>query len=64
MVRARLEPDGTVTELLLGGARRAISPRADWVRIDATTDAEIARHGAEDDAEAARASAAWVVRVR
>jgi putative transcriptional regulator len=64
MVRATLEPDGTVTEMLPDGAQRTVSPKPDWARVDATTDAEIACHIAEDAAEAAQDSAAWVVRVR
>jgi putative transcriptional regulator len=50
--------------MLSTGARRAISPRPDWTRIDATTDAEVAGQIAEDEAEAAQDSAVWVVRVR
>jgi putative transcriptional regulator len=41
-----------------------VAPRADWTRVDATTEAEIERQAALDDAEAAQDAAAWVRRVR
>jgi putative transcriptional regulator len=43
------------------GAGRA---RTDWARVDATTEVEIERQAASDDAEAAKGAAAWVRRVR
>jgi putative transcriptional regulator len=62
-VRARLEPDGSVSIRQNGRWEPAIS-RADWARVDATTEVEIAVQIAEDDAEAARGAAAWAKRVR
>jgi putative transcriptional regulator len=35
-----------------------VEPRADWARVDATTEAEIERHTAFDDGEAAKDVAA------
>ena len=65
MIRARVtvEPDGTVS------ARRVdtgevLVPRVDLDRVRRTTEAEIARHEAEDDAEARRDAAAYARRVR
>jgi putative transcriptional regulator len=62
-VKARLESDGTVSIRQPEGWQR-VTPRADWSRVDATTEAEIAAQVAEDDAEAAKDAAAWARRVR
>jgi putative transcriptional regulator len=62
--RARLKDDGTVFEILRDGSERLLVPEADWARIDATTDEEIAAQIAEDDAEAMRDAAAYARRVR
>lgn len=64
MTRVRLDADGSVIALLPGGGTCRIAPRADWSRADAVTEADIARHAAEDDADEMRAAAAWVRRVR
>jgi len=64
MTRVRLDPDGSVVELLPDGTTRRVAPRADWSLVDATTEADIARHAAEDDAEAIRDAAVWARRVR
>ncbi len=64
MTRVRLDPDGSVVELLPDGTTRRVAPRVDWSLVDATTEADIARHAAEDDAEAMRDAAAWARRVR
>ena len=64
MARARLKADQTVVEILRDGSERVITPRTDWSRVDATTDAEIAGQEAEDEAEAVRAAAAYARRVR
>ena len=61
-VRVRLEPDGTLRTL--DKARRPIVGQIDAARVDATTDVEIGRHAAEDDADAARDAAAYARRVR
>ena len=63
-VEARLEADGTVTRRRPGSRWKRLKPRSDWARVDATTEAEIARQAAEDNAEAAEDAAAWVRRVR
>jgi putative transcriptional regulator len=41
-----------------------LRPRVDWRRVDATTQSEIARQAASDDAEAMRDAAAYARRVR
>jgi putative transcriptional regulator len=64
VTRARLKNDGTVVEILRGGAERPLTPQVDWARIDATTEEEIARQIAEDDAEAMRDAASYARRVR
>src|SRR5436190_13899292 len=46
-----------------GPCERA-EPRTDWARVDATTEAEIERQAAFDDAEAAKDAAPWVRRIR
>ena len=63
-VRARLRADGEVTRLLADGSEAPMPSQADWPRIDAATEAEIARNLAEDDTEARRDAAAWARHVR
>jgi putative transcriptional regulator len=58
-----LEADGAVS-IKQGRRWEAVVPTADLSRVDATTEEDIARQQAEDDAEAARDSAAWAGRVR
>jgi putative transcriptional regulator len=64
MAKVRLEDDGRVIETLPDGTERPVPPRIDWSRIDATTEEDIARQIAEDEAEAKQDAAAWVRRVR
>ncbi len=64
MARARLKSDGRVVRVLAGGRERALKAGVDWRRVDAATEAEIARHAAVDDAEAMRDAAAYARRVR
>ena len=64
MVRTRLKADQTVVEILPDGSERAITPRTDWSRVDATTEEEIAAQIAQDEAEAMRDAAAYARRVR
>jgi putative transcriptional regulator len=64
MVRTRLKADQTVVEILPDGSERAITPRTDWSRVDATTEEEIAAQIARDEAEAMRDAAAYARRVR
>jgi putative transcriptional regulator len=61
---ARLDADGTVRQRRSAGAWEQVEPRSDWARVDATTEAEIERQAAADDAEAAKDAAARVRRVR
>lgn len=61
-VRVRLAPDGTLSALDQPGA--TIAGRIDVARVDATTEADIARHAAEDGAEAMQDAASYAVRVR
>ena len=66
---ARLDAAGEVTRRRSAGPPRnrgwePVAPRTDWARVDATTEAEIDRQAAFDDAEAAKDAAAWVRRVR
>ncbi|MCA7120919.1 MAG: helix-turn-helix domain-containing protein [Acidibrevibacterium sp.] len=63
-VKARLREDGHVARLLADGSESPMRPQADWSRIDATTEDDIARHQAEDDAEAREDAAAWARHVR
>ena len=62
-VEARLDPKGAVTRRS-AGPWEPVEPRTDWARVDTTTETEIARQAACDDAEAAKDAAAWVRRVR
>jgi hypothetical protein len=61
---ARLDATGAVTRRRPAGAWAPIEPRSDWARVDATTEAEIERQAADDDAGAAMDAAAWARRVR
>jgi len=66
---ARLDATGAVTRRRTAGPPRnrgwePVEPRTDWARVDATTEAEIERQAAVDDAEAAKDAAAWVRRLR
>lgn len=61
---ARLDVTGGVTRRRSGGTWEPVAPRTDWARVDATSEAEIERQAALDDAEAAKDAAAWVRRVR
>jgi putative transcriptional regulator len=64
MARTRLKVDQTVVEILPDGSERAITPRTDWSRVDATTVQEIATQITQDEAEAMRDAAAYARRVR
>jgi putative transcriptional regulator len=64
ITRARLKKDGTMVEILRDGSERPLVPEVDWVRVDATTEEEIAAQIAEDDAEARRDAAAYARRLR
>ena len=63
-IEARLDATGGVTRRRSAGRWERLEPRSDWTRVDATTEAEIERQAAFDDAEAAQDAAAWVRRVR
>jgi hypothetical protein len=63
-MRARLEPDGSIVEILPGGATRPIPPRADWSFVDATNETDIARHARQDANEAMHDATAWAREVR
>jgi len=63
-VRARLEADGTVIQRRADGSWQPVECQADWARVDATSEAVIARQAAEDDVDAAREGALWARRVR
>jgi putative transcriptional regulator len=60
----RLDAVGAVTRRGSAGPWEPVEPRTDWARVDATTEAEIQRQAAFDDAEATKDAAAWVQRVR
>lgn len=64
VTRARLKNDGTVVEILRDRSELPLAPQADWAKIDATTEEEIAAQIAEDDAEAMRDAGAYARRVR
>jgi putative transcriptional regulator len=61
-VQFKLEADGTLRQS--APPHRPIKGRIDAARVDATTEANIVRHAAEDDAEATRDAAAYARRVR
>jgi len=61
-VRVRLAADGALSEL--GAPHHPIEARVNLRRIDATTEADIVRHLAADDADAIRDAAAYSRRVR
>jgi putative transcriptional regulator len=61
---ARLDATGAVTRRRSAGPWEPVEPRTDWAWVDATTEVEIERQAASDDAEAAKDAAAWVRRVR
>jgi putative transcriptional regulator len=61
---ARLDTTGAITRRRPGGRWEPVEPRADWARVDATTEAEIDAQDAFDDADAAKDAAAWARRVR
>jgi putative transcriptional regulator len=63
-VQARLDTDGTLQTRPRSGRWRRAQPRTNWPRVDATTEAELVRQAAADDAEAATEAAAWARRVR
>lgn len=64
VTRARLEPDGSIVEILRGGGTRPIPPRTDWSLVEATSESDIARHAQEDADEATQDVAAWAREVR
>ena len=63
-IEARLGSTGAVSQRRSTGPWEPVEPRTDWTRVDATTEAEIERQAAYDDAEASKDAAAWVRRVR
>ncbi|WP_207459143.1 helix-turn-helix domain-containing protein [Azospirillum sp. SYSU D00513] len=62
--KAELKPDGSVTHFGPGGHTAPAVAGIDWAKVDATTEAEISRQAAQDDAEAALDAAAYARRVR
>jgi putative transcriptional regulator len=60
--RFKLEADGTL--LQSAPPHKPINGRIDAPRVAATTEADIARHAADDDAAAARDAATYARRVR
>lgn len=62
IVRVKVEADGTLRRLT--SPQGVVAPAFDPARIDATTEEAVARHAAQDDAEAARDAAAYARRVR
>jgi putative transcriptional regulator len=62
-VRAKLNSDGTLRPSRKG-SRVTIRGRIDAARVDRTSEAEISRRSAADDAEARKAAAAYALRVR
>lgn len=53
-----------MVEVLRDGSEQPLEPSADWSRIDATTEEEIAAQAADDDAEAMRDAASYAQGVR
>jgi putative transcriptional regulator len=64
MPRAKFRLEATGTLRCRNAPGRRVHGRIDARRVDATTEADIARQAAEDDAESARHVAAYVRRVR
>jgi putative transcriptional regulator len=64
MARVRLKADGRLVRLKADRRGRPLRGRIDWERVDATTEAEIVRQAAKDDAEAMRDAAAYARQVR
>lgn len=62
-IEARLDPKGAVSRRRSAGLWELVQPRTDWARVDATSEVEIERQAAYDDAEAVKDAAAWVRRV-
>src|SRR5437899_7345742 len=56
-IEARLDPKGAVSRRRSAGPWEPVEPRTDWARVDATTEVEIERQAAFDDAEAAKDAA-------
>ena len=63
-IEARVDSKGAVNRRRSTGLWEPVEPRTDWTRVDATTEAQIERQAAFDDAEAAKDAAAWARRVR
>ena len=63
LVSVRLMPDGRLVRER-DGVIETLVPRVDLARVDRATDAEIAAHEAEDEAEGRPAAAAYARRVR
>lgn len=64
MARIKLKSDGRLVGVARKGERRAIRRRVDWSKVDATSEAAIARQARTDDAEARRDAAAYARHVR
>src|SRR5258708_34002106 len=62
-VRARLNRDGTAVRLGRGRQNK-MRPRADLARIDATSDAELVRHAADDERAAQADAGAYARGIR
>jgi len=63
-VRTRLKPDGTVVRIIPDGGEHPMAAQVDVAKLNATTEADIARHAAEDDADALHDAAAYARKVR
>lgn len=48
MIRARRRDDGVMGQIMEDGSEVPIQSRTDWARVDAMTDADIARAVADD----------------
>lgn len=64
IVKARLKDDGRVVKVTASGRERSIKSGIDWAKVNATTEADIARQIDEDDAEAQQDAAAYARGVR
>lgn len=64
IVKARLKDDGRVVKVTASGRERSVRSSIDWAKVDATTEAEIAKHIDEDDVEAQQDAAAYARGVR
>jgi putative transcriptional regulator len=63
-VRVRLAEDGSMVRVFPDGGTEPIVPQVDYAKLNATTEADIARHEAEDEVACAIRAGQYVRAVR